>query len=322
MFKNRQFGYFSIALQTALLVAAMVLVLASCAWLIGGLNAAITAVAMVVLMLLMAPQLSVPTIMRLHRARPIETWRLPVVQRMIAELSCRAGLSHPPIVYWMPIADINAFAAGNTDASGIAVSDGALRHLNARELVGVLAHEISHLATGDSRLMLLSEIIRRLTAMTAMAALLFIIYVDLVIPNIALPLWIVFYFALAPTVLALLQMAISRNRELAADMNASRLTGDPAALASALLRIEEFGPRRWLKSLEERAGFSTPILLQTHPPTEMRIQRLLDTDPSPPGSGKPSQHSPGPARPHRTGTHIPIRTVSSRHHPPRQHFGS
>jgi Zn-dependent protease with chaperone function len=131
---------------------------------------------------------------------------------------------------------LNAFAVGRPDDAVIALTDGLLRNLTLRELAGVLAHETSHIRNHDLWLMGLADLDSRLTRLMTLVGLLLMI--------LALPLWwagvtnlpwlVIPLLVLAPQLTTLFERALSRARELDADLDAAGLTGDPAGLASAL----------------------------------------------------------------------------------------
>jgi heat shock protein HtpX len=140
----------------------------------------------------------------------------------------------------------------------------------------VLGHEISHLKHNDLWVMNLADILSRLTAMLALFGYLLIIvflpfyfFSDVDMPWTALVLlW------LAPHLSALLQMALSRNREYGADIFAAELTGNPLALAAALRKIELY-QGRWLEQLIfPGRRMPQPSILRTHPKLNERIKRL------------------------------------------------
>jgi heat shock protein HtpX len=122
----------------------------------------------------------------------------------------------------------------------------------------------------------LADVLSRLTSMLALFGYLLIIvfipfyfFTDMNMPWLALLLlW------LAPHISALLQMALSRNREYGADIYAAELTGNPLALASALRKIELY-QGRWLEQLLfPGRRIPQPSILRTHPKLEERIKRL------------------------------------------------
>lgn len=156
----------------------------------------------------------------------------------------------------------------------IAISSGTWRLLSPRELTGVLAHEITHIASGDSALLTLSEVMSRLTRALSMFGLILALMLA-VTGNAVVPLATIALLGLAPVGVALLQLALSRNREFDADRGAVELTGDPVALASALHKIELKEASLWRRILLPYHRARPPTLLRTHPRTEDRIARLL-----------------------------------------------
>jgi heat shock protein HtpX len=80
----------------------------------------------------------------------------------------------------------------------------------------------------------------------------------------------------SPTIMSLLQLALSRTREFQADLTAARLTGDPRGLASALVKLERSIGRFWEEILLPGRRIPNPSLLRTHPKMEERVRRLMD----------------------------------------------
>ncbi len=215
----------------------------------------------------------------LYRAQPIPPWQAPDLWQLSHALARRAGLEVPPRLYYVPSAVVNAFAVGNRHSSGIALSDGLLRALNRRELAGVLAHEIAHIAHGDLRVMGLADYVSRLTALFALVGQFALLF--------TLPWWLLgqaeihwaglLLLIFSPHLALLAQLGLSRVREFDADLAAARLTGDPQGLASALAKIERVS-RSWRAWLMPGWGNPEPSWLRTHPPTEQRIERLLQLE--------------------------------------------
>ncbi|WP_227272060.1 M48 family metalloprotease [Roseobacter weihaiensis] len=89
--------------------------------------------------------------------------------------------------------------------------------------------------------------------------------------------WIVpILLVVSPTIMALLRLALSRTREYDADRGGAELTGDPAGLASALLKLERRTGRFWEEMILPGRRIPDPSLLRTHPPTEERVRRLQE----------------------------------------------
>ena len=93
---------------------------------------------------------------------------------------------------------------------------------------------------------------------------------------VVVPWPLVLMLLFAPTLMSLLQLALSRSRELDADLDAARLAGDPEGLASALVKLERYQGRFWESVLLPGRHVPEPSLLRTHPPTEERVRRLLE----------------------------------------------
>jgi heat shock protein HtpX len=174
----------------------------------------------------------------------------------------------------------NAFALGSRSRPYVAVTDCLLRRLDPRELAGVLAHEISHIRSNDLRVMGLADMLSRGTRMLSwIGQLLLIINLPLMLTGQVMVPWLaILVLLVAPTASALLQLALSRTRELDADLNAVRLTGDPRGLARALARLEQLKGGILSRILLPERGNPEPSLLRTHPVTEQRIRRLLELD--------------------------------------------
>jgi len=97
--------------------------------------------------ILFAPRLSSNKIMQWYGAHHIDHHDMLPVYDALRKISYRAGLNVAPELYYMPDGAMNSFAVGRRTDSAIAVTDGMLRHLSLRELLAVLAHEVSHIAT-------------------------------------------------------------------------------------------------------------------------------------------------------------------------------
>lgn len=186
----------------------------------------------------------------------------------------------------------------NRQQSAIALTDGLLVRLTPRELAGVLAHEIAHIASGDLKVMNLADYVSRLTGLFAMVGQAFLI--------LLLPGWLSGYgelpwlgllvLAFSPHLALLAQLGLSRVREFDADLAAAHLTGDPHALASALAKIDQVSSN-WRGWLLPGWGNPEPSWLRTHPETEERIRRLLALNlPAPTDTSLAPAFMPGDAR--------------------------
>jgi heat shock protein HtpX len=124
--------------------------------------------------------------------------------------------------------------------------------------------------------MQLADSISRLTSMMSYAGVLLVILaLPMVLLGAPFPLLPALLLVLAPLFASLLQLALSRARELDADLDAAGLTGDPQGLASALRRIERYQGRLWEQLVLPGRRIPDPSILRTHPTTEERVSRLL-----------------------------------------------
>lgn len=265
-----------------LLLGGMVGLLALLGWLISGGSGVLWMTVLGFLLLLFTPRISPALILRLYNARPLHPAEVPGLERTVATLAERAGLPQPPTLYYVPSRLMNAFSVGHRDDGAIAVSDGLLRGLAPRELVAVLAHEVAHVNNNDMWLMSLADSVSRLVGGFSFAGqLLFLVNLPLVlVSERALPWWPILLMIFAPTVSALLQLALSRNREFDADLDAAELTGDPMGLAQALTRMERQQESLWQRLLFPGHRNKQPSLLRTHPHSEERIERLKSLAPA------------------------------------------
>ena len=265
-------------LQSALLIASMVLLCGYLAWVIGGWLVAWAVSLFVVVSYVLNPVASPGLIMSMYRGRPIRPEAAPRLYALLRELAARAGLERMPRLYYVPTRLLNAFTSGGRSDAAIAVSDGLLRRLDLRELAGVLAHEVSHVASGDTRVMALADLTSRVTGVLSLVGqVLLLINLPLVMFSEYALNWIpIIVMLAAPSLSALVQLALSRSREYEADRSAAALTGDPEGLAAALQKLEYMQGHWWERVFLPGQRIPDRSLLRTHPPTEERIQRLLE----------------------------------------------
>lgn len=262
-------------LRSLIPIAVMGCVLLACAWLVGGATGAVLALGAVLVLSVAGPSLPSHAAMRLYGAIPLHPAQVPGLYRELAHLADRAALPVTPRLYRLRTATPAAFTVGSRADPAIAVSDGMLYLLGGRERTGVLAHEVAHIASGDVTLMRLSDLLRRFTAFLCNAGLIALLLLALLVPGTIVPIGAVLLLAAAPFGLGLLQLAVSRGREFAADAAAARLTGDPQALASALHKLEQVNRWSLQRVLGQLSGFEVPSCLRTHPETGERIARLV-----------------------------------------------
>lgn len=229
-------------------------------------------------------------VMAIAGAKQIQKKDSPQLYNVVENLSIGSGLPMPKI-YVVEDPSPNAFATGrNPQNASIAVHTGLLEMMDKQELEGVLAHELSHIGNYDSRLMTVVVI---LVGMIALLADFFLRSLwfggrdeeDRGGNAISLAIGVVVAI-LAPIAAQLIQLAISRRREFLADASGALLTRYPDELASALVKIKNYGrPSRTATAATAHLYFSNPFgsvkakswflnLFSTHPPIDERIKRL------------------------------------------------
>lgn len=203
------------------------------------------------------------------------------LEPMTRQLCQRMGLPMPKL-WVIPEQAPNAFATGrNPKNSSVAVTAGLLELMNQEELEGVVAHELAHIKNRDILISSIAATVgAALTYMAHMAMFFGGRHDDDDAPN---PMVALLMLILAPVAAGIIQMAISRTREYAADETAARAIGSGSGLASALGRLEGWSKRIPMHSNEAMShmyivkpltGQSLAKLFSTHPATQERIARL------------------------------------------------
>lgn len=205
--------------------------------------------------------------------------------RILDTLSERASLPERPTLYVIPSLTLNAFATGSRDHAAVAVTEGLLRKLSMKELAAVLAHEVSHIKNNDLHVMAIADIASRLVQGLSYLALFFILtnVFSLIVDGETRISWLaIIILYLAPVLSSLMQLGLSRAREYDADMEAAQLTGNPAWLASALVRLERHTGALWEDVMLPVPGrrVPQPSVFRSHPTTESRIARLNALEPA------------------------------------------
>jgi heat shock protein HtpX len=254
-------------------LVAMAAILAVCGWIVAGLFGTIGVLLGVTALVVVGPQVSPELAMRVGHAIPLDPWDAPAPYHDVAQLARLYHLVNAPKLYLVKQEVPVVFSSGNCRHSAIAVSTAALSVLSERELRAVLAHEMAHIAADDIGLMRVANILGRITSFIATFGLLAILF-GLMLPKGSMATEIVWFLALAPTSVPLLQLAILRRREYAADAAAAQISGDPGALAQALLKIERATRFTLTRMFGNAGAIELPTLLRTHPRTEERVERL------------------------------------------------
>jgi heat shock protein HtpX len=214
------------------------------------------------------------------RAHKASKEKYPDYYRIVGSLTVASGLPMPEL-YVMESSQINAFASGREPAHAVVcVTTGALEKLERRELEGVLAHELGHIASYDMRYMTIA------TVMVGMIAIISQIFLRSLWfrsgnndRNNAIFMIIGIVMAiLAPIAVQLVQFAISRRREYSADASSVKFTRYPDGLIKALKKIqnENAPPEKKVSKAISPLFFANPLkdLTSTHPPIEKRIEVL------------------------------------------------
>jgi heat shock protein HtpX len=265
-------------LETAIIMVALLSLLLFIAWLFAGTPGILFVCLVGIPSLIIGGARAGRLILRMYRASQITVRTAPDLIALVAKLSRRAELSNLPDLYYIPSKAPMAFSVGLGRTGAIALSGGLLKLLSWREVVGVVAHEISHIAGRDTRVMGVADVASRLVAAISFTGqLLLILNLPLYLLNEAsLPLLPLFIMMFAPLLMTLLQLALSRSREYEADLSAARLTGDPLGLASALQRMENLQNLQLRRLFIPYGKVEAPSVLRTHPGTSKRIERLVD----------------------------------------------
>ena len=275
--------------KTTILLIALTLLLVWVGSMFGGRQGAVYAFAIAMGMNFFSYWFSDKIVLKMYGAKEVSDQESPAYYGIVKELVDRAGLPMPR-TYIIPTQAMNAFATGrNPGHAAVAVTEGMLNSLSREELRGVLGHELAHVRNRD---ILISTIVATIAGAVMMLA------------NMAR--WasifggyggrndeeegsggggfgILFLAILAPIAALLIQMAISRSREYAADKGGAQLTGSPLGLASALEKLQQAAMVRPMDAGQTTAhlfivnplsGRSFAAIFSTHPPIEERIKRL------------------------------------------------
>jgi len=265
------------AIQSLIIIAGMASLFGLLGWMILGKTGLIWALVIVAVLFFSTPKISPLMVLRMYGARRLAHEEARGLYDIVERLTQKAGLPAAPSLYYVPSRVMNAFSVGTKTDSAVALSDGLFRHLNPRELTGVLAHEISHIANNDLRLYTLADVLTRITSMLSFfGQVLILFYLPMLFfSEKHIPLLFIVLLIFAPTVSMFLQMALSRTREFDADLTGAGLTGDPAGLASALNKMERYERSIWDILLLPGRKIPDPSILRTHPHTKERVDRLM-----------------------------------------------
>jgi heat shock protein HtpX len=272
-------------LKTAVLMAAITALFMAIGALVGGRAGMMFALVLALGMNFFSYWFSDKLVLKMYNAQEVDETTAPGFYRMVRELAERAQLPMPR-VYLIQENAPNAFATGrNPQNAAVAATTGILRVLSERELRGVMAHELAHVKHRDILISTVSATMAGAISMLANFAMFFGGRSSDGRPHN--PIVGLLVMILAPLAASLIQMAISRAREFEADRGGAEISGDPAALASALQKIQRHAQGLPMEAAERHpetaqmmimnplAGGGLRGLFSTHPSTEERVQRLL-----------------------------------------------
>ncbi|HIK15237.1 MAG TPA: M48 family metalloprotease [Leptolyngbyaceae cyanobacterium M33_DOE_097] len=260
-------------------------------FIVGGTSGIIIGIVMAAVMNLGSWYFSDKIALSAYQAQPVSPEQAPELYQMLERLSQKANIPTPAL-YVVPGQAANAFATGrDPQHAAVAVTEGIVNMLTTDELEGVIAHELTHVINRDT--------LTQAVAATIAGAISQLAYMaqwasygmafggssdDRRGPN---PIGLLLAMFLAPLAASLIQMTISRTREFEADAGAARLTNNPRGLASALQKLEVGAQRMSVQAnpafeplliINSFAGEGLTSLFSTHPPTQKRIERLLQLE--------------------------------------------
>jgi len=280
--------------KTAFLLTTLTLLLMFFGRYFGGPNGMLLALAFAVVMNFVSYFYSDKIALSMYRAQPVTREELPRAYAAVERLTQKIGLPMPKI-YVIPTESPNAFATGrNPKHASVAVTHGILGLLNDEELEGVLAHELGHVGNRDILISSVAATIAGAITMLASMGRFAMIFGgygggDRDRRGEGGGLAALLMLIVAPIAASLIQLAVSRSREYAADATGAHYTGNPYALASALQKLDDYSRRMPMAATPSTAhlfiiqpllGVSFGNLFSTHPPIAKRIERL---------TGRPAQ---------------------------------
>ena len=268
--------------KTGLLMAGLTGLFLAFGYLIGRESGLLLALAFAVATNLFAYWNADKMVLRMAGAREAGSSEAPELHALVRRLAQNAGLPMPK-VYIIDNPQPNAFATGrNPENAAVAATTGLLRYLNTDEVEGVMAHELAHVKNRDTLIMALTATIAGAISMLANISIFMPRDRNAPMGGFAA----ILLMLLAPLGAMIVQMAISRTREYAADRMGAQISGKPLALASALSRIEQAAHQIPNEAAERNpamahlfiinplSGARMDNLFSTHPATANRIAAL------------------------------------------------
>ena len=268
--------------KTAALMTGLTLVLLWAGNAFGGQSGMTIALIIALLMNVFSYWFSDKIVLKMYKASEVTRAESPELYEMVRRMANKAGLPMPR-VYIINQPQPNAFATGrNPEHAAVAVTTGIMRMLDVEELEGVIAHELAHVKHRDILIgTVAATIAGAITYLAHMAqwAMIFGGRDD----DDGNPLVAIVMMIVAPIAAMLIQMAISRSREYAADSGGAQIAGNPAGLAGALKKLGAASKQIPMQAepatahmfiVNPLSGGGMAKLFSTHPPMEERISRL------------------------------------------------
>lgn len=275
-------------LKTAVLLAVLTAILVFLGDLLGGRQGAIIALVFAGAMNFATYWWSDKIVLRMYRAKPVEESSAPVLYGIVRDLTQKSSMPMPK-VYIMPTETPNAFATGrNPSHAAVAVTSGIMKLLSKEELSGVIGHELAHIQNRDILISTIAATIAGAISYLAHMAYFASLFGGRGNREGGNPFVLIVMMIVAPLAAMIVQMAISRSREYAADKTGAGIAGNPLYLAEALRKLDYYGKRIPMQMVSKEVSEATahmfivhPFsgkgmmkLFSTHPPMEERIKRL------------------------------------------------
>jgi heat shock protein HtpX len=274
------------SLKTVLLLGLLSGVLLVLGEVLGGAQGLVLGFGFAIVMNFVSYWFSDKIVLRMYRAQEVGPDHK--LSQVVRRLAMQAGLPMPK-VYVIPDMSPNAFATGrNPEHAAVAATEGTLRLLDDRELEGVIAHELAHVKHRDILISSVAATIAAaimVTARMASYAAMFGGLGDRRDRQGTNPLALLATFIFAPLAAMLIQAAISRSREFAADAGGAKIAGTPYGLMDALRKLEVASKQIPMDAnpatahmfiIKPFSGGGLMNIFSTHPPTEQRIQALMN----------------------------------------------
>ena len=271
--------------KTVILLGLLTGVLLVVGQLLGGMQGLTIAFALAIIMNVGSYFFSHKLVLRMYRAKEASKSEYPKLHKMVEDVSMKAGIPKPK-VYIVPTDTPNAFATGrNPNHAAVAVTTGIMRILTREELQGVIGHELAHIKHRDILISTIAATIAGAISFLAQMAQWAMIFGghrgddnEGGNPIAALVMMIV-----GPIAAVIIQMAISRSREYAADAGGAKIAGNPRYLSGALKKLHMASQKIPMKAnpstshmfiVNPLSGGGLLKLFSTHPPIEERISKL------------------------------------------------